>query len=381
MTTDRPSARPTQARFTFLDYGRGIACLMVVLYHASGTASLPKYFGAQGLSEVFTLGFVRMPFFFAMSGFLLAWFYFKPGGTTTASAFLGKRMARLFPLYWIVLCAVAAADLFILQSADGVPSDSGWWATFFLLPQDPVVVGGTGAPVLYPAWVLQYELVGYLLIALSLANRHFRFAYLYYFPLCYLLWRESSVFGLRFLGSDWLLVYWFGVVAAFAARNGSARQLRWLLGSAVLTLACAVVLQWSRARHADWQFLADLHLNLLYGVGFALLMAGLVELARSKPASGSAPSRWAQGVNKLAVWSYAIFLLHAPIITLVCKLLVAAGLTGATGWNLAVAGSLLVSVIAGAVAQALIEEPLNRMIGAAAGFKGALLRWKRQGQS
>ena len=347
-------------RFAFLDCGRVLACVMVVLYHASGTASLPKYFGEQPLGSLFALGFVRMPFFFAMSGFLLAWFYLKPGSVVQPARFFAKRVIRLFPLYWIVLCLVAAVEVFALNHADVVPSGWDWWATFFLLPQDASVVGGTGARVLYPTWVLQYELVGYLMITLALARPWARFAYLFFFPVCYLMWAESDVFALRFMGSDWLLVFWFGAVAACTARTWTNAQLQWVMRAAIACLGAAALVHWMLpSTMGDWKTFVNL--NLFYGAGFALLMTGLVNASRNKPAPVRT-SAWAAGVTRFAVWSYAIFLLHAPVITFVCKLLVALGFSDALGWGLAVGGSLVVSVIAGAVAQRVIEAPVDRMI-------------------
>ena len=72
MTDDLRVVEGRHQRFAFLDWGRVTACLMVVLYHASGTVSQDKYFGEHAWGDFFALGFIRMPFFFAMSGFLLA---------------------------------------------------------------------------------------------------------------------------------------------------------------------------------------------------------------------------------------------------------------------------------------------------------------------
>lgn len=361
-------------RFAFLDYGRVLACVMVVLYHASGTASLPKYFGDHPLGEFFALGFVRMPFFFAMSGFLLAWFYLKPGSTMKPVTFLAKRVSRLFPLYWMVLCLVAAVEIFVLRHADVVPGGWDWWATFLLLPQDAGVVGGTGAPVLYPAWVLQYELIGYLLITLALTSRWLRFAYLCTFPVFFLLWADSEVFALRFLASDWLLVFWFGAVAAWAARAWTHARLQWVMRAALVCLGTAAVMQWLLpTMTGEWKTFVNFH--LFYGAGFALLMAGLVNASRNNR-TPMRTSAWSDSVTTFAVWTYAIFLLHAPVITFVCKVLIALGFRGENGWILAVSASLVISVAAGAVVQRVIEAPVDRLI--VRGWRGLRARMRSQ---
>lgn len=366
------SAKP---RFAFLDYGRVVACVMVVLFHAAGTASKDKYFGPHALSDVMALGFVRMPFFFAMSGFLLSWFYLRPGGQRVgAGEFFAKRASRLFPMYWIVLLLVAAAEIFVLKRHGEIPEGWDWWAMVLLVPRDVTVVGGTGAALLYPAWVLQYELVGYLLIAAAVASQRARLAYLYGFPVFYVLFADSPVFALRFLGSDWLLIFWLGAVAACAARTWSAERLRAVLRLSLASLVAAMVLHWAGGdEEAVTGWKSWVNMDLAYGICFALLMAGMLNHSRAAPAAAEpgAMSRW---VTRMALWSYAIFLLHAPVITFVCRFLVKAGVSNEVGWPLAVMLSLVVSVVAGAVAERLIEAPVDRLIGRA-------WRWFKTGRA
>ncbi|MGJ7521503.1 acyltransferase family protein [Variovorax sp. LT1P1] len=345
-------------RFAYLDIGRVLACVLVVLYHAGGTASLPKYFGSHELEEIVALGYVRMPFFFAMSGFLLSWIYLRSDSGVSAVTFVAKRLARLFPLYWIVLCAVAAMQIFVSRQPDAVPTGWGWWATFFLLPQDPSAVGGTGAPVIYPAWVLQYELVAYLLLAAALSSPLLRRAYLFGFPLLYFFLNDSSIFLLSFIGSKWLLIFWCGAFAAWMANSLEEKHFRWALGGALAWLAWTGLVQYSASSGA---MSGNLDIDLLYGVGFALLMLGLARRQAATSVGGVA-SIGRRGMEKVALWSYAIFLCHAPVISLVCKVLVAAGFTGSTGWELAVGGSLLLSIAAGAVAHWTVEGPIDRAI-------------------
>lgn len=345
-------------RFAYLDIGRVLACVLVVLYHAGGTASLPKYFGSHELEDIVALSYVRMPFFFAMSGFLLSWIYLRPDSGSSPATFVAKRLARLFPLYWIALCAVAAMQIFVLRQPDSVPTGWSWWATFFLLPQDPGLVGGTGAPVIYPAWVLQYELVAYLLLAAALSSPLLRRAYLFGFPLLYFFLNDSSVFLLGFLGSKWLLVFWCGAFAAWMTTALEEKHFRWALRASLAWLAWTALTQYSTANGA---ISSNMDIDVLYGVGFALLMLGLAR-RRAAATGGRAARLSRQGMQKVALWSYAIFLCHAPVVSLVCKALVAAGFTGSTGWELAVAGSLSISIVAGALAHWAVEGPIDRSV-------------------
>jgi peptidoglycan/LPS O-acetylase OafA/YrhL len=350
-------------RFTHFDLGRALACLMVVAYHAAGTASLPKYFGEHALSDLMTVGYVRMPFFFAMSGFLLSWLYLKPQVRpgTASIAFLFKRLCRIFPVYWFVLCCVAAIQIFALHQPEAVPRGWDWFETAFLLPQNPAGAegaGGTGAPVLYPAWVLQYELAGYCLLALALWRPVMLRAYLLGFPLLYVWLNDSEVFLLSFLGSNWLLIFWMGAIAAWAARDMDGRHrsivlglgLVWLLGAGLTHYF--IVAPQSSAAHPD--------LDVAYGLGFALLMIGLSRYRMNVAVEGQRPVH--RGIERLSAWSYAIFICHAPVISLVCKLLAGLGWSGNAGWVAAMVCSMGASIALGALLYRVVEQPVDRWI-------------------
>jgi len=350
----------TPWRFASLDLGRAVACLLVVLYHAGGTASLPKYFGEHDLSSWTAIGYVRMPFFFAMSGFLLSWLYLqrRPEKRVTPVAFLARRTAHLYPLYWMVLCCVAALQVFALGQPESVPTGWDWVQTVLLLPQSSSEGGGTGAAVLYPAWVLQYELVGYLFVALAMWRQVLRRAYLLAFPALYVLLSDADAFLPSFLGSKWLLIFWMGAAAAWAARGLNARQRTMALALSLLWLSGAAATQYVADPVA--QGLTDLDLH--YGMGFALLMIFLSGFRRSvTPTVPSRPAR--RAIEALSRWSYAIFLCHAPVISLVCKMVRGTGLRGETGWEVAVFGSMAVSIGLGGLLCHWVEQPIDRWIG------------------
>jgi peptidoglycan/LPS O-acetylase OafA/YrhL len=63
-------------------------------------------------------------------------------------------------------------------------------------------------------------------------------------------------------------------------------------------------------------------------------------------------------VQRLSDASYAMYLLHFPIISLLCKVLVLAGLQGMLGATLAFALSFAVSIVAALVFHVYIERRL-----------------------
>ena len=75
------SAPPRAPRYLTLDHWRGIACLLVVLFHSSGVAFLsmeasgtpPQQAGLSGLALSITrIGWIGVPFFFVISGYAIS---------------------------------------------------------------------------------------------------------------------------------------------------------------------------------------------------------------------------------------------------------------------------------------------------------------------
>ena len=80
-TLSEVSAPPRAPRYVTLDHWRGIACLLVVLFHSSGVAFLsmeasgtaPQSAGLAGLALSITrIGWIGVPFFFVISGYAIS---------------------------------------------------------------------------------------------------------------------------------------------------------------------------------------------------------------------------------------------------------------------------------------------------------------------
>lgn len=154
-----------------LDAIRLIACLMVVVFHASKTASTTQYFGPQGHDGLFEIEHIRMPLFFVLSGYLMSTLCLRRASSGALAAdFLLKRAKKIFPLYWLALAIMSVATIMVVGF---LPFDdaTGVIKTPLLWPQDPSEVGGTGVPTVHPAWVLQCEILACGLVALSMCSR------------------------------------------------------------------------------------------------------------------------------------------------------------------------------------------------------------------
>lgn len=190
--------------------------------------------------------------------------------------------------------------------------------TLLLLPQNPGEVGGTGAPIVYPAWVLQYEMVAYALVALSMTSRLLLGAFLWLWPAVHVLASGNDTWLLSFIGSRWLLIFWFGVVlgqflAGVRLHRGLA--LAWGIGWFALALA---------ARQGG--YIDEATEELTYGLAFC----GLIIAVRSA-AYADVPQWLGAFVRSGSDASYATFLFHIGIVSAGCRLVNAAGLEGAAG--------------------------------------------------
>jgi hypothetical protein len=81
-----------------------------------------------------------------------------------------KRFTRVYPTYWVVFAA-ALTGIAVRHYEDVPKNASAILAALALVPQDPAIVGGTGAPVVIVAWSLQYEVLFYTFFALLITSR------------------------------------------------------------------------------------------------------------------------------------------------------------------------------------------------------------------
>ena len=161
-------------------------------------------------------------------------------------------------------------------------------------------------------------MVAYALVALSMTSRLLLGAFLWLWPAVHVLASGNDTWLLSFIGSRWLLIFWFGVVlgqflAGVRLHRGLA--LAWGIGWFALALA---------ARQGGYSDEATEELT--YGLAFC----GLIIAVRSA-AYADVPQWLGAFVRSGSDASYATFLFHIGIVSAGCRLVNAAGLEGAAG--------------------------------------------------
>jgi exopolysaccharide production protein ExoZ len=332
---------------------RGVAALAVVLFHAGGTLALPKYFNLPVLADAFVFGNAGVEFFFVLSGFIIAHVHGQDlDAPDRLPGYLAKRALRVYPTYWIIFAGVCLLALASPALRAQLPQDP--WVLLLgmlLIPQDPAVVGGSGAPVVIVAWTLQYEILFYLLFAAAIVRRWLALLVVVVLVANQVSCLQGCSFPRSWFGSNLLLLFAFGAAVAWLANGRFTLQrpmaLVWLaLGSSV-SLAVLDL-------NSSWDSLA-VDRSIAYGVVFALLLFGLVQAEGRGHIGGGG-----KAMQLLGDSSYALYLVHFPLMSALCKLLTAAGFRGMAGAGFALALLILASICAGVAFHLWVEKPVMR---------------------
>jgi exopolysaccharide production protein ExoZ len=341
---------------------RAIAAMLVVCLHLASNLGKEKYFGvhAEQFYPLFCFGGTAgVAFFFVLSGFIITFIHRDDvGKPSRLLPYLRKRAARIYPSYLIVFAGVYVLASAIPSLRDAMPTELNVLVkALLLLPQDPAVVGGTGAPVITVAWSLQYELVFYASVALAIIHPLLFVLAVLLFVLNFV-WQALSpaaVFPGSFFANSLMLLFGIGMATAWLVQSG------WRMPRP-LWVAAAAALLFFGVGAAEAVFGKEPYyarLNLGYGLCAAVAIVALVQAERERP--GLFENRT---VAVLGDASYAMYLIHFPLIAVLCKAAVGLGLHGVAGAVLAFVGIFVICVGASVLFYLCIERPMLRVLSA-----------------
>ena len=177
-TSPSASLASTKPHYELLDGLRGVAAILVLLYHVFEGFSFAEITNGDGDGIIRTLnhGHIAVDFFFILSGFVLSYAYDDRWRQMSTWQFIKRRLIRLHPM--LVMGAVIGAIAFAFvgfERWDGTTTPMGWVMIAMLLtmcmipalPGMPHEVRGNGEmfPLNGPAWSLFFEYVGSILYA------------------------------------------------------------------------------------------------------------------------------------------------------------------------------------------------------------------------
>ncbi|HTD39726.1 MAG TPA: acyltransferase, partial [Mucilaginibacter sp.] len=131
-----PAYLESKSHYEILDGLRGVASILVVIFHVFETYSGDRF------HQVINHGYLAVDFFFVLSGFVVAYAYDDRWGKMTQWDFYKRRLIRLQPM--VIIGTIIGAILFYFQACGVFPNIAGTPVWKMLLV---MVVGFTMLPL------------------------------------------------------------------------------------------------------------------------------------------------------------------------------------------------------------------------------------------
>ena len=161
----------SKSHYKILDGLRGVAAVMVVMFHIMETFS-----GGDHTKQIINHGYLAVDFFFVLSGFVIGYAYDDRWGIMSLKSFFKRRLIRLHPM--IIIGMLIGALTFYFQDCEyfNKISEVPVWKVivtmlvgFTLIPApSSLEIRGWGEmhPLDGPAWSLFFEYIANILYAL-----------------------------------------------------------------------------------------------------------------------------------------------------------------------------------------------------------------------
>ena len=272
-----------------LDISRGMAACLVVFYHFGQARSYPGWY-----EQLISYGWLGVPIFFVISGYSIG---ISLNNSTSIGLFVIKRIARIFPAYWVSLFIILI--LIIINkittgnnSIVSLPKTTlDLFNTFFCLYQP----FSKTTPINWVYWTLTYEIFFYLMFSLTLIFKHTYHKFLYLFI------SITSLFFPFFQNLNAL--FFFKLIGYFIigiALNEIKKKN--LITATLLILTSIISISHNRVYCTGAENKLSSIIALIAALGFALLILIFSPYFKHKTVS-----------TKIGNLSYGIYLFHIPL--------------------------------------------------------------------
>ncbi|NDL62326.1 acyltransferase family protein [Acerihabitans arboris] len=324
-----------------VQYLRGIAALLVVLHHIGIK-------GAQynvTLLDGFHIGYFGVDLFFIISAFIMCNTTDKK--SITFSRFIGARITRIMPLYWLMSLLALVVFLIkpsLVNSSGGVTSI---WASFTLLPNGDRYLVNNG-------WTLSYEFIFYFIFGVAIflsEKRKILITSSIIIMLCTLgvmMKFDSSYY--TFLTSKMLFEFIMGMGAFIILQKYNLPK-----SIATVLLTGGILLLFYQNNFGTIK--TPLSRTFFAGIPMLMIFIGTVRfeyiLKRQK-------NKFLKLIEELGNSSYSLYLIHAFVLS-PCALIAAK--LGLTSYPLIFCAiPLIASLAAGWLCYKYIETPINNKL-------------------
>lgn len=303
-----------------LQASRGIAALLVVIFHAPLTLQLMPRAEIPKVPIIGTFGFFGVELFFVISGFII---YEVLGRQNFATVpFLIKRFFRLWPPYLAAtLCFVSIAS--IAHFGQAYPKMDFTFSNLFysliFWPQQ-------NTPILGPGWSLEHEVIYYISGAL-VTGLLGRSAFFYYMIANTIIGLAAvTILGLKFW--DWhilsILNGYFLIGTAISRYRSQLSKAGFLvpavIGSVLFLVGPYPLRAAGYLSHGIYQL-------IVVGGGSGLIVIALINIDRDESAVAVAVrnSVFFRALRKVGDWSYSLYILHFSLIPIFSAAFLALG--------------------------------------------------------
>ena len=368
----------TKPHYELLDGLRGVAAILVVIYHIFEGLAFAEATDGVGSGLIITLnhGHIAVDFFFILSGFVISYAYDDRWGKMSVGGFFKRRLIRLHPM--LMMGAVIGAIAFFASGCerwDGTVTPASWVMIALLLsmcmipavPGAPYEVRGNGEmfPLNGPGWSLFFEYIGNICYALFM--RRMSTKVLAFFTLLLGLTHAWFFIGdisqYDMVGVGWTIdeVNFFGgfirmlfpfSLGMLLARTFKPRKVQGAFWICTLVLIAVFAVPYIPSE-------GNISLNCLYEfVCIAFIFPALVWLGACGTADGNTGK-----VNRfLGELSYPLYIVHYPIMYIFYAWLIKKDIYTISGcWAVAllvIASSVLLAYLC----LKLYDEPLRRWL-------------------
>lgn len=354
-TVESRSQRPV--RLDTLTGLRFFAAAAVLVFHLTPGVGVLNY--GPG-AHWWQFGYLGVPFFFALSGFVLTW---TATPTDTRTAFWRRRFARVYPLYIACLAAGTVLwitgnnsvrvlefvlSIFVLQAwfpgaalIDHGPNGPGWSisAETFFYAVFPWLLPHIQRRTQRTLWLALPAVVIWFWLAIVISNRHHVGYYTYFFP------PAQAAFFVA------------GMVTAELVKRGVKFPPLW--SSVALVVAAFVAAGAIRGGLYQSLRLGEQPFVELLSFPFVVILIGSAACCDIAQRPSPFRHHW---LVKFGVWSYALYLVQYPLL-LILLILSPHGFSSDSALATVEALAVIAIVIAvSGIAHKFVEAPWNERL-------------------
>lgn len=306
---------------------RAWASIIVVLYHALGTAAsygqTSKYFSMLG-----SWGIHGVDIFFVISGFIM--YYTQVLKDNKPSKFIKDRMIRIVPIYWILTSAYLGLYFIVPELFRGYKPSVEYILSSYFFISGPLY---NVHPILSYGWTLEYEAIFYFIffIVLFFSSRlYFAFAS-FLLIVAYIFIPNLSVILMEFI---------FGMLIAIIYTRFNANQYSGLIfGVGVIVLIGLMFVNVKESNRL-----------ILFGFPSALIVYGLLGLKEFR----------CSALLFLGAASYSIYLIHVFTLPLFYK--ISSKFMTNLNHDFLIIFSVVFTVFVGCMFYLIIEKPVTNFL-------------------